>query len=166
MDIPYQTPQELKKRLGYFAYLFEIFKRIFNHIPKYDIDFSIDGVKHTGRYTFIIISNANRIAGINNFYGDIKLDDFKFEVMLCSLSKKRDILKAFYALKTRDVSSVGGVEIYKASEMKIHFKGKDEVWCVDGEKFDKDTRDYLISLKRGVKIQIPNKNIEKLFLKF
>lgn len=166
MDIPYQTPQELKKRLGYFAYLFEIFKRIFNHIPKYDIDFSIDGVKHTGRYTFIIISNANRIAGINNFYGDIKLDDFKFEVMLCSLSKKRDILKAFYALKTRDVSSVGGVEIYKASEMKIHFKGKDEVWCVDGEKFDKDTRDYLISLKRGVKIQIPNKNIGKLFLKF
>ena len=36
MDIPYQTPQELKKRLGYFAYLFEIFKRIFNNIPKYE----------------------------------------------------------------------------------------------------------------------------------
>lgn len=165
MDIPYQTPQELKKRLGYLAYVFEGVKRIFNHIPKYDIDFSIDGVKHTGRYTFIIISNANRIAGINNFYENIKLDDSKFEVMLCSLNKKRDILKAFYALKTSDVSSVGGVEIYKAEEMQVKFKGNEVTWCVDGEKFENDTKIYSIKIKSGVKIQIPSKNIKKLFEK-
>lgn len=163
MDIPYQTPQELKKKLGYLAYIFGVFKRIFNYTTTHDIDFSIDGVKHTGRYTFIIISNANRIAGINNFYDDIKLDDSKFEVMLCSLKKKRDILKAFYNFKTRDVSSVGGVEVYKASEMKILFKDKEKTWCVDGEMFQDNKNEYIVSLKSGIKIQIPNKNIKKLF---
>ena len=164
MDIPYKTPQELKKRLGYFAYVLEVLKRIFNHIPKYELTFTIDGVKHSGKYTFIIISNANRIAGINNFYNDVKLDDNKFEVMLCSLTKKRDILKAIYALKTSDISYVSGIEVYKTSNMKIKFKEFDKSWCVDGEEFIDNKSTYEISLKRDVKMLIPNKNIKKLFV--
>lgn len=164
MDIPYQTPQELKKRLGYFAYIIEVIKRIFNHIPKHEIVFTIDGIKHSGKYTFIIISNATRIAGINNFYNDIKLDDSKFEVMLCSLHKKRDILKAFYALKTNAVSYVSGVEVYKVSNLEIIFKDKDKPWCVDGEKFEDYKNKYKFSLRKNVKMQVPIKNIERLFV--
>lgn len=167
MDIPYKTPQELKKRLGYFAYVVEVIKRIFNPILKHDIVFTIDGVKHSGRYTFIILSNANRIAGVNNFYSDVKLNDFKFEVMLCSLYKKRDILKAIYALKTSDIATVAGIEVYKASEMEITFKNKekDRSWCVDGEEYKNRNKTYKISLRKNVKMQIPTKNIEKLFIK-
>lgn len=165
MDIPYKTPQELKRRLGYFAYVIEVVKRVFNHIPKHDILVELDGIKHRGKYTFIILSNANRIAGINNFYNDVKLDDNKFEVMLCSLNKKRDILKAIYALKTSDVSYVSGIEVYKVSSIKITFleKNKDMTWCVDGEEFKDDKRSYEIILKSNIKMLIPNKNIEKLF---
>lgn len=164
MDIPYNTPQELKKKLGYFAYIFEVIKRIFNPISRYEINYSIDGVKHSGKYTFIIISNANRIAGINNFYNNIKLNDSKFEVMLCSLYKKRDILKAIYALKTSDIASFSGIEIYKASEMEINFKNDDKSWCVDGEELKNKKKIYKITLKKNVKIMIPNKNIKKLFI--
>ena len=164
MDIPYKTPQELKKRLGYMAYILEVVKRIFHHIPKYKINFYINGEKHTGKYTFIIISNANRIAGINNFYNDIKLDDDKLEVMFCSLNKKIDILKAFYTLKTSDVKYISGVEIYKVNNLKIEFLDKVKSWCTDGEEFDSSNDIFTIDLENGVEMLIPNKNIENLFL--
>ncbi len=163
MDVPYQTPQELKKRLGYFAYIIEILKRVVTHTPKYKITFTIDGVKHGGKYTFILISNANRIAGIDNFYNDVKLDDSKFEVMFCSLSKKRDILKAIYTLKTSDISYVSGIELYKASNMQIEFKNNDRSWCVDGEELKSPGNKYEIRLQKDVKMLIPKVNIEKLF---
>ena len=165
MDIPYKTPQELKRRLGYLAYILEVVKRIFQHIPKYKINFYINGEKHTGKYTFIIISNANRIAGINNFYNDIKLDDDKLEVMFCSLNKKIDILKAFYTLKTSDVKYISGVEIYEVNNLKIEFLDKVKPWCTDGEEFKSKSLVYQFDLKNDIEMLIPNKNIDKLFLK-
>ena len=39
MEIPYQTPQELKKRLGFLAYAVEVLKKIYERIPKYEIEF-------------------------------------------------------------------------------------------------------------------------------
>ena len=165
MDIPYKTPQELKKRLGYIAYMLEVVKRIFHHIPKYKINFYINGEKHTGKYTFIIISNANRIAGINNFYNNIKLDDDKLEVMFCSLNKKIDILKAFYILKTSDVKYISGVEIYEVNNLKIEFLDKVKPWCTDGEEFESKSLVYQFDLKNDIEMLIPNKNIDKLFLK-
>ncbi len=165
MDIPYKTPQELKKRLGYFAYVIEILKRVFVPINKHKITFILDdNIKRQGKYTFILISNANRIAGINNFYNDVKLDDFKFEVMLCSLTKKRDILKAIYTLKTSDISYVSGIETYKTSSMQIIFSDKEKSWCVDGEEYEDNKNEYIIKLQKNVKMLIPNKNIEKLFI--
>ncbi|MBR3660671.1 MAG: YegS/Rv2252/BmrU family lipid kinase [Bacilli bacterium] len=165
MDIPYQTPQELKKRLGFLAYFIEVLKRIYERIPKYDVEFEIDGEKHQGKYSFILISNANHIAGINNFYKDMKLDDNMMEVMFCSLYKKRDILKAFYNLKTNNLTGVSGIECYKGSELEIKLFGKKKSWCVDGEEYKSKNNSYKISLINNVKLQIPSKNIKKLFLK-
>ncbi|MBQ8892386.1 MAG: YegS/Rv2252/BmrU family lipid kinase [Bacilli bacterium] len=164
MEIPYKTPQELKKRLGFFAYALEVLKRIYERIPKIETEFIIDGKRHAGMYTFIIISNANRIAGINNFYRDMKLDDGNFEVMLCSLSKKTDILKAFYNLKTNNLSSTSGVECYKCSNLKIKFKNTKKAWCCDGEEFNDKSGTYKIELMRDVKLMLPKKNIKKLFI--
>ena len=143
----------------------EVCKRIFDHIPTYEIDYFLDSKKYHGKYTFIIISNANRIAGINNFYDDVKLDDNYFEVMLCSLTRKRDILKAIYTLKTSNITKVSGIEIYKVREMKIIFKDNDKAWCVDGEEFLDNKNEYFIGLKYDVRMQIPKKNIGRLFLK-
>lgn len=164
MDIPYDTPQELKKRLGYLAYMVEIFKRIAGHIPKNRINFYIDGEKYTGSYTFIIISNANRIAGINNFYNDVKLNDNKFEIMLCSLNRKIDIIKAFYILKTSGASHISGVEIYKTSNLKIEFLDNPKAWCTDGEKFYDNSNVFEVKLENKVKMLIPDKFVDKLFL--
>ena len=165
MEIPYETPHELKKRLGIVAYAVEVLKQVFTRIPTYKIEFLVDDEKHYGEYTFIIISNANRIAGINNFYRDMKLDDSKIEVMLCSMYKKIDIIKAFYNLKINKLQGVAGIETYKCSKFEVKFKEKAKPWCVDGEQFKDNTESYNIEILKNVKMMLPRKNLKKLFLK-
>ena len=165
MEIPYETPQKLKKRIGHMAYLFSGAKELFKKTPKYDVTYEIDGVKHHGKYTFIIISNANRIAGINNFYHDMKLDDKKFEVMFCSISNLASLAHAFYILKTSDISFVNGVECYKTDNLKITFNDGYKPWCLDGEKYDIKSAHYEINTSKKIEMLIPKKNIDKLFLK-
>ena len=165
MEIPYETPQKLKHRIGHAAYLMSGTKEIFKKTPKYDVTYEIDGVKHNGKYTFIIISNANRIAGINNFYRDMKLDDHKFEVMFCSISNLAKLAKAFYILKTSDISYISGVECYKTDNLKITFNDGMKPWCLDGEKYDGKTTYFEIKTDKIVEMLIPKKNVDKLFLK-
>lgn len=164
MEIPYETPQKLKHRIGHAAYLISGTKELFKKTPKYDVTYEIDGVKHNGKYTFIIISNANRIAGINNFYRDMKLDDHKFEVMFCSISNLAKLARAFYTLKTSDISYISGVECYKTDNIKITFNNGMKPWCLDGEKYDARTTHFEIDTKRNVKMLVPRKNVDKLFL--
>ena len=165
MEIPYETPQKLKHKIGYLAYLISGAKQIFKRSNKYDITYEIDGKKHNCKYTFLIISNANRVAGINNFYNEMKLDDGKFEVMFCGLSNVFETAKAFYTLKTSDISCIQGVEFYKTDNLKITFNDGYKPWCLDGEKYDGKTAHYEINTKKKVQMLIPEKNVSKLFLK-
>ena len=165
MEIPYETPQKLKHRIGHAAYLMSGTKEVFKRTKKYDVTYEIDGVKHNGKYSFIIISNANRIAGINNFYRDMKLDDHKFEVMFCSISNLAKLARAFYTLKTSDISYINGVECYKTDNIKITFNDGMKPWCLDGEKYDAKTTYFEINTNQRVKMLIPKKNVDKLFLK-
>ena len=165
MEIPYETPQKLKHRIGHAAYIMEGAKQIFKRIPKYDVTYEIDGVKHNGKYTFIIISNANRIAGINNFYRDMKLDDHKFEVMFCSISNLTKLARAFYTLKTSDISYISGVECYKTDNLKMTFNEGMKPWCLDGEKYDAKTTYFEIDTEKSVKMLVSRKNVDKLFIK-
>lgn len=165
MEIPYETPQQLKHRIGYLAYLIGGAKSLFKKSQQYNVTYEIDGVKHNGDYTFIIISNANRIAGINNFYNEVKLDDNQFEVMFCSIKKLSKMAKAFYTLKTSDISCVSGIESYKTNNLKITFNGDIKPWCLDGEKFDCNKKEYTITIKHRIKMLVPTVNVEKLFIK-
>ena len=164
MEIPYETPQKLKHRLGHMAYLLNGAKEVLKKTPKYDVTYEIDGVKHNGKYTFMIISNANRIAGINNFYRDVKLNDHKFEVMFCSISNLAKLARAFYILKTSDISYVNGVEYYKTNNIKITFNNTRKPWCLDGEMYEGNTAHYEIDTEKSVMMLIPKKNIDKLFI--
>ena len=81
------------------------------------------------------------------------------------MNKKIDILKAFYTLKTSDVKYISGVEIYEVNNLKIEFLDKVKHWCTDGEEFESKSLVYQFDLKNDIEMLIPNKNIDKLFLK-
>lgn len=165
-NISYDTPRNLKKNIGYLAYLTEGVKSFFDKTKLSEIVYEVNGVEYRGLFSFIILSSANRISGINNFYKDVKLDDNKFEVLLCNITKKKDILKSLYLLTKYDVSKVPGIYSYKTDKFKIKFIDiPKKPWCIDGEKLDSIDRKYEITIDNSFKMMIPKKNVDKLFIK-
>lgn len=166
MQIPYDTPRNLKKKLGHAAYLTEGIKDFFKPTKLYKIKYKVNGIEREGYYSFMLISNANRIAGINNFYKDIKLDDNRFEVLFCNFKKRIDIIKTFSILMTTDVRKVAGFEFYRTNYIEVIFEDyPKKAWCIDGEKLDRSTLRYEIKNEQNVKIMLPRKNINKIFIK-
>ncbi|MDD2434856.1 MAG: YegS/Rv2252/BmrU family lipid kinase [Bacilli bacterium] len=166
MNIPYETPRDLKKKIGYVAYLLEGAKSFKHKTSLYDLTYTCNGETYRGLYSFMLISNANRIAGINNFYKDVKLDDNQFEVLFCNLTTKSDIIKSLYYLKTSDITKVPGFYFHKTDKLDIIFaEPPKKVWCVDGEALPDNTTNFQIRIFRNMKIMLPSKNINKLFEK-
>lgn len=167
MNIPYETPRTLKKKVGHMAYLFEGAKNFFrDRTNLIDLEYVIDGKKYTGLYSFMIASSATRIAGINNIYKDVKLDDGKFEVLFSNLTSKKDIIKSLYYLKMSDITQVPGFYFHKTDNLKVKFKKKlKNPWCVDGEKLDETACEYDIRVVKDIKMLLPKKEISKLFIK-
>ena len=164
-EIPYETPRELKKKWGYLAYISEGVKSFFNKTKLYDVTYEIDGTQYRGLFSFIIVSSANRIAGINNFYKDVKLDDKNFEVLLCNFAKKKDIIRSLYFLTMYDIEKVPGIHFYKTNNIKIKFADKPKKnWCIDGEMLDDDSKVFEINTNNNIPMMIPKKNIDKLFI--
>lgn len=162
-SVSYKTKRELKAKFGYLAYIINALKEFNDKTKLYDIKYTIDDKVYNGKYSFIMISNANRIAGINNFYKDIKLDDSKFEVLFCSSSKKSDIAKGLYYMKTKDITKVPMFEFHKTDNIKIEILNSvKNSWSIDGDEL-KSGSVFDINIIKNVKILLPTKNIKKLF---
>lgn len=165
LNIPYETSRKQKKQFGYFAYLDRGIREFFSRSKLYDLSYEVDGVTYDGEYSVMLATNSTRIAGFQNIFNDIKLDDGLFEVLFCDLKKKKELIKSLFYLTTNDISKVPGFYYHKTAEIKIfNKKCKKIVWDVDGEK--KELRNEIITIKLSkTKIQIPKSNIDKLFVK-
>ena len=165
MNIPYETPRELKKRIGHLAYIREGARDFFRKVKLYDITYEVDSEKYRGLFSFALITNANRVAGINNFYKDIKLDDNKFEVLLCNITKLKDIIKTLYFFALYDASKIPGFYFYQTDNIKIKFNSPlKKPLCIDGESFDDMSGSYNIKIDHDVYVLMPSKNINNLFV--
>ena len=165
-NLSYETPRDLKKKIGHLAYIEEGIKALFKKTKLYDISYEIDNKKYRGLFSLVLISNANHIAGIKNVYKDVKLDDNKFEVVFCNIRKKKDIFKTLYFLTMYNASQVPGFYFYKTDKIKLKINNSEgETWCIDGEKLEKDIDDsYTINTINNIEILIPKKNTNKLFI--
>lgn len=165
MNIPYETPRELKKRIGHLAYIREGARDFFRKVKLYDITYEVDNEKYRGLFSFALITNANRVAGINNFYKDIKLDDNKFEILLCNITKLKDIVKTLYFFALYDASKIPGFYFYQTDNIKIKFNSPlKKPLCIDGESFDDMSGSYNIKIDHDVYVLMPKKNINSLFV--
>ena len=165
MNIPYETPRELKKRIGHLAYIREGARDFFRKVKLYDITYEVDNEKYRGLFSFALITNANRVAGINNFYKEIKLDDNKFEVLLCNITKLKDIIKTLYFFALYDASKIPGFYSYQTDNIKIKFNSPlKKPLCIDGESFDDMSGSYNIKIDHDVYVLMPSKNVNNLFV--
>lgn len=165
MNIPYETPRELKKRIGHLAYIREGARDFFRKVKLYDITYEVDNEKYRGLFSFALITNANRAAGINNFYKEIKLDDNKFEVLLCNITKLKDIIKTLYFFALYDASKIPRFYFYRTDNIKIKFNSPlKKPLCIDGESFDDMSGSYNIKINHDVYVLMPSKNVNNLFV--
>lgn len=166
INVPYQTSRKLKKKLGHLAYLINGIKEFFQMTKLYELEYKIDGVSYHGFYSLILISNANRIAGFNNIYKNVKLDDNKFEIMFCNITRRKDLVKTIILLVKTGITNVPGIYCHTSNEIEINFKEKiKNNWTVDGEKLKDEQKKYKITINKDLKMLLPKKNIPKLFTK-
>lgn len=165
LNIPYETSRKQKKVLGYLAYINKGFIEFFNRAKLYDLTYEVNGKEYSGTYSMMFTTNSTRIAGLQNIFTNIKLDDGLFEVLFCDIKRKKHLVKTLMYLATNDISNVPGLYYYRTDKLIIKNKdGKKIVWDVDGEK--RVIEDERIEIKFSkVNLMVPTVNIDKLFTK-
>lgn len=164
IDMAYNTPRKLKKRLGKIAYIIYGLKQLKNKIHSYDIKYTIDGKTYEGNYSFFFITNTSRVAGVDDVYYDVKLDDNMFEVAFCKVKTKAEMIKFFILLNNMDAKDVPEITYYRTDNIEIEFNRKPKVsWCIDGEEYPITTNKFTFKVSKDTTMLLPKENIVKLF---
>ena len=165
INVTFDTPKKWKERFGRLAYLLFGFTEIKERIHMNHIKYTIDGVEKEGKFSYIFITNSNRIGGVDNIYPDIKLDDNKFEVLLCNIKNKAEIIRSLYLMRNKGIENVPGCEYYCTSNLKIEFDETPKFsWGLDGEEYKSETNIFEFSVNKDINILLPEYNIDKLFI--
>lgn len=160
MNIPYETNRANKQKIGYLSYIMSGAKELIKKIDIHHSKITVDGIELNGDFSLMMVSNSNHIAGINNFYKSMALNDSEFEVFLCKSNNIVDMfvnfLKFYFGKSTDKIISLKGHDI----DISMDENTKDN-WCVDGEKLEKNSLDYRIKVNSKMKILTPKKVKDK-----
>lgn len=164
IDMAYNTPRELKKKYGKIAYILYGLKQFRNKISQYNIKYKINGEEYEGTYSFLFITNSSRIAGVDDIYYDVKLNDNKFEVALAKIDNKKDMLKMLVMTQTRDIEKIPGITYFQTDNLEIEFLNPPKTsWCIDGEEFKSSKLNFKFEIDKKTSMLMPRENINKLF---
>lgn len=165
IDMVYNTPRSLKRKYGKVAYVLYGLKQLLrNSIHHYHIKYTIDGKKHRGTYSFIFITNSSRVAGMNDIYYDVKLDDNMFEVAFANVKTKKEMLKMLVLISTLDVKDIPGIKYFQTDNIEIEFIDSPKTsWCIDGEEYKSPNKKFKFRVEKGTKMLMPRERIKKLF---
>ena len=164
VDIAYATPRKLKEKYGRLAYILYGIKKLKETFHQFSIEYEVNGKKYNGEYSFIFVTNSNRVAG-SYIYNDIKLNDSKFEVLMCKVKNRWDILKALHYLKRRNMNDLPGFfKYYKTDKFKLKFSEIPSCsWCVDGDEYKHNTNEFNFGVTNEMPMLVPKKHVKKLF---
>ena len=163
VDISYSTPRKLKEKYGKLAYIIYGIQQLKQNLQFYNVKYEVDGVEYTKKFSFIFITNSSRVGGVDNIYDDVKLDDNKFEVLMCDIKNKWDIIKAVYNLKKKNMNEISNFTYFKTDKIKLEFDEIPPSWCIDGDELKHNTNTFEIKLNKDNYMLLPTKNIKKLF---
>ncbi len=163
-DVAYDTPRKLKKNFGYLAYMINAIKSFNQKTHLFEMSYTANGETYTGLYSFVLICNASRMGGLE-ILQDVKMNDGKFEVLLSNITTKKDIIRSLYLLKTSDITKVPGFYFFRTDNLKIKLKEPPKKrFCIDGEMLKTRTTEYEIKIVKGIKMLLPNKELDKIFI--
>lgn len=165
IDMAYATPRELKKRYGKFGYIMYGMKQLLTKkIHNYNVRYTINGETYTSDYSFFFITNSSRVAGVDDIYYDMKLDDNMFEVAMAKIRRKKDMFRILTMMLTRDIDKVPGITYYQTDSIDIEFLDPPKSsWCIDGEEYKDTTTTFKLKVVKGPKMLMPKENVGRLF---
>ena len=163
VDISYSTPRKLKEKYGKLAYVIYGIQQLKENLQFYNVKYEVNGVTYEKKFSFIFITNSSRIAGVNNIYDDVKLDDNKFEVLMCDIKNKWDIIKSIHYIKKREMNDIPGFTYFKTDRIKLTFDKVPPSWCIDGDELTHNEKEFEIKINKDNDMLLPTKNIKKLF---
>jgi len=165
INITFDTPKRWKEIFGRLAYILFGFTEIKEKLRMNHIKYKVNGKSKEGDFSFIFITNSSRVGGIDDVFPDTKLDDNKFEVLLCNIQKKADILKSLLYVKNNGVYNVPGCEYYCTNKLELEFDHVPKYsWGLDGEEYKEDTNKFVFTVNKDINVLIPEKNVDKLFI--
>ncbi|MBP5599493.1 MAG: YegS/Rv2252/BmrU family lipid kinase [Lachnospiraceae bacterium] len=131
-EVSYETPQELKNRLGHAAYVIMALKHLIE-IKSYKMRIETEHMTIEDEFIYGMITNSDSIGGIKNITGkNINLCDGLFEVTLIRKPKlATDLNSVMVALMDRDYNSKD-LYYFKADKLKITCE-EEVPWTLDGE---------------------------------
>lgn len=153
LNIPYETKKEAKKRFGYLAYFNDgVFDLLTRPTKMYDITYELDGREYKDKTSLFLVSNSNRMAGIN-IYKDAYFNDSKFEVLM---AKTNNIIKlAIGLLQIQTFKKSKYYKIIRTDNIKVLIHDTDfKNWCIDGEKLEEKPQKYDIKLLKKIKCKV------------
>lgn len=164
-NVPYATPNSIKRRFGYPGYLMYSAKELAKGFKKIPLTYTKDGEVKETSVVLAIIANTLRFSGVDIFK-NLDLSDGKFEILLLkSVNTKLfgTLMRDFLSNRV-DVESYGdSLEVIHTNESIITFdnqRAKKDL-CNDGDRF-KIERDENLCLhyKIGgqIKMLLPNKD--------
>lgn len=156
LNIPYETSKQDKLKFGYFAYINNgIIDLLTKKTKLYHVNYEIDGVKTFIKTPLVLISNANKVAGMR-FYHDAKLNDDKFEVLIANTGSVIKLAIGFLSIKLLRKSKY--YKLIKTDNIKFSISDNDfKNWCIDGEKLDQRPNTYDIKIMQKIKCKVSNK---------
>ena len=164
IDAAYNTPRALKKRYGRVAYIIYGLKELKKKINTYNIKYKINGQEFTGQYSFLFITNTSRIAGVNDVYYDVKLNDNMFEVAFANIKNKRDMIKMLFLLTNLEIKDVPGITYFQTNNLEVEFLNDPQTsWCIDGEEYVISNNKFVFRIENNMKMIVPKENINELF---
>lgn len=163
VDVSYNTPRKYKKKYGRLAYIFNAIHEFTGKVKLFDLEYEIDGIKKSGIYSFLFITNTSRMGGISHIYNDVKLDDDIFEVLMITAKTKVELIALATRILAGEVKNMPGLEYYKTNNLVVRFKDVPNSWVLDGEEYKHDTKEFKFSINKDMYMLVPKKNIVKLF---
>ena len=128
----YSTPQELKNRLGHFAYILHGVRELF-HIRRLKLKIELEDKTYEGKYIFVAINNATKVGGIMKLDEDfVKFNDGVFELMLIEFPKgPGEFCKLVWQVLNQKFT--GKITLEQIQSARIT-DCTDIDWSLDGEK--------------------------------
>lgn len=133
-NVSYDTPQNQKNVLGYFAYVLNGIASAPSSLQmRYELSITHDGETEEGTYIFGSVSNATSVAGFKTqALSDASLSDGLFEVML--IKAPDDLMEVGEIIRSVLDGNFDNpyVRMFQASE--VSFSSKEPInWTLDGE---------------------------------